>query len=251
MLPVYICEDEDIQVKSMEKMIENQIIIENMDMKIVCVATKPTKILEYLKMHTEIGLYFLDIDLKADINGIELAYEIRKIDPWGFIVFFTTHEEMIPLTYRYQVSAMDYIMKDHSEDFTRRIHSNMKCALQRHRVSNEKVHDILNINAYDHVMTVQKNEIFFIESINLSHRIMIHFQNSFVEISSSLKEISSNLDQRFFRCNKSYIVNLHHIRECNKMTNRITLNNNQVLYCSYRKRKTLMQKLELLQKNEE
>ena len=31
----------------------------------------------------DVGCYFLDIQLEADINGIKLGSEIRKYDPMG------------------------------------------------------------------------------------------------------------------------------------------------------------------------
>lgn len=40
---------------------------------------------------------------------MELAYQIRKLDPNATIVFVTTHSEFMPLTFRYKVSALDFI----------------------------------------------------------------------------------------------------------------------------------------------
>ena len=42
---------------------------------------------------------------------MEIAKEIRSRDPYAVIVFVTTHSEFMPVTYRYRVSALDFIDK--------------------------------------------------------------------------------------------------------------------------------------------
>ena len=51
------------------------------------------------------GIYFLDVDLKSDINGIKLGSKIREKDTRGFIIFTTTHLEMSYFAFKYKVEA--------------------------------------------------------------------------------------------------------------------------------------------------
>ena len=56
------------------------------------------------------------------MKGLEVARKIRDRDPYALIVFVTTHSEFMPLSFRYQVSALDYIDKALSaEEFESRI----------------------------------------------------------------------------------------------------------------------------------
>ena len=80
MLKVYICEDIEIQRNRMKKIIENLIYIENLDMEVELASNNPNEIIERVQKTEEVGIYFLDIDLKADMDGLELASEIRKYD---------------------------------------------------------------------------------------------------------------------------------------------------------------------------
>lgn len=73
-------------------------MIENLDMETGLITEDPYEFIEYIKENTASGIYFLDVDLKSDINGIQLAEQIREYDPRGFIVFITTHAEMSYLT---------------------------------------------------------------------------------------------------------------------------------------------------------
>ena len=73
-------------------------------------------LLEKIKETGEVGIYFLDIDLKTDMTGLTLAQEIRKYDPRGFIIFITTHSEMSYMTFIYKLEALDFILKDDPEE---------------------------------------------------------------------------------------------------------------------------------------
>ena len=110
MLKIFVCEDNIEQKEKLKNIIENIILIENYDMNLELATGDPHKILNYLKSTETSGIYFLDVDLHCDINGIQLAEQIRKYDPRGFIIFITTHAEMSYLTFIYKVEAMDYII---------------------------------------------------------------------------------------------------------------------------------------------
>jgi len=120
-LKIFICEDNKVQREKFENIIENIIIIENYDMDLQLSTEDPFEIINYLKSNNTSGLYFLDVDLHSDINGIQLAEKIREYDPRGFIVFITTHAEMSYLTFLYKVEAMDYIIKDNYNNIQQRI----------------------------------------------------------------------------------------------------------------------------------
>lgn len=111
MIDVYICEDNLKQLKLITKFISDSIMIEALDMQIICSTPDPHIILKELLTAENTGLFFLDIDLKSDINGLELAQRIRKIQPRCFIIFITSHSEMSFLTFQYKLEALDFIIK--------------------------------------------------------------------------------------------------------------------------------------------
>ena len=68
--------------------------------------------LEAIKETGNHQFFFLDIEIKGEEKkGMEIAREIREKDPSASIVFVTTHSEFMPVTYRYRVSALDFIDK--------------------------------------------------------------------------------------------------------------------------------------------
>ena len=111
MLRVFICEDDTIQRKKLERIIQRYILIEELDMQLQLSTADPFEILTYLNEHPQTaGVFFLDVDLRSTINGIQLGSQIRNLCIDGKIIFITTHHEMLPITFQYKVEAMDYIL---------------------------------------------------------------------------------------------------------------------------------------------
>ena len=222
MLNVIICEDNENQRKRITKFIEDSIMIENLDMKIALSTENPMEIIEYLNKNEISGLYFLDVDLQSDINGIKLAEVVREYDPRGFIVFVTTHAEMSYLTFLYKVEAMDYIIKDNIEIIKDRIH---QCILNAHKKYSSKTTEMqkkFTLKTEDKVINIEYNKILFFETSNIIHKIIIHAVDRQIEFYSKMKDIEKRLDNRFYRCHRSFLVNKENIKEIDT--------NNRIIY---------------------
>ncbi|WP_026887558.1 LytR/AlgR family response regulator transcription factor [Clostridium beijerinckii] len=222
MLSIVICEDNENQRKEITKCIEDSIMIENLDMEIVLSTENPENTIEYLNNNEISGLYFLDVDLNSDVNGIKLAEVIREYDPRGFIVFVTTHAEMSYLTFIYKVEAMDYIIKDKPESVKERIH---ECILNAHKKYSSKATEMqknLTIKAEDKIINIEYNKILFFETSNIIHKVILHAVDRQIEFYAKMKDIEDKLDDRFYRCHRSFLVNKDNIKEIDK--------NNRVLY---------------------
>ena len=67
------------QRENMVSIINNYIMIEEKPMEIALATDDPYEIIEQSKEMNDVGCYFLDIQLEADINGIKLGSEIRSM----------------------------------------------------------------------------------------------------------------------------------------------------------------------------
>ena len=112
MLNIFVCEDDAVQRKSIVQIIKNTVLIEELDMQLILDTPNPYELLETVKTSQNTGIYFLDIDLKCDMNGMKLAQQIRLYDPRCFIIFVTSHSELSYMTFQYRVEAMDFVLKD-------------------------------------------------------------------------------------------------------------------------------------------
>lgn len=243
MIPIYLCEDEKLQLENWKKLIYNTILINEWDMKIKAAVESPDDLLRLInKSKPENAVYFLDIDLKSGINGIQLAAEIRKYDPRAFVIFITTHDEMAFYTFKYKVEPLGYIIKG-TPDFKTQVRDCLQNVYEKYQVPNNSVTDILTIRTECKVLIIPYNDIYYIEPSTQSHRIRLHKRHEILEFSSSLTEIKSRLDKRFMMCHKSFIVNCHHIRRVDKKTYTVHFNNGQSCPCSVRLCNQLCNKL--------
>ena len=240
MLKIFLCEDNDEQRARFEKIINNIIMIENYDMSLQMSSENPYDIINFIKENDTTGIYFLDVDLHSDINGIQLAEKIRKYDPRGFIIFVTTHAEMSYLTFLYKVEAMDYIIKDNSKNIHQRISDCIKNANAKYSSKVSNLQKVFSFKANDKVINVDFNEIIFFETSSTIHKVILHCENRQIEFYSKMKDIEKKLDDRFCRCHNSFLINKDKIKEIDKKNRVVYMINNEECFVSIRGIKKLL-----------
>jgi Response regulator of the LytR/AlgR family len=243
MIDVYVCEDDAKQLNEIVNYINNYILIEDLEMKIQVASQNPHEILEYLK-NNEVNnsLYFLDIDLKTDINGIELASKIRKRDLTSKIVFITTHAELVFLTFKYQVEALDFVLKDFPDEIQNRVIKAMNLAVEQFKQKESHNEDFYQIKTADHVRSIKVADILFFESSTVPHKVIVHLMNGQFEFYSTIREIEAE-NAAFFRCYKSFVVNTRNIKTIDRRTREITMTNGEKLLSSVMACRTLIKML--------
>lgn len=234
MLPVYICEDNEIQLLYFEKIIKNTATIEALDADCVCAVSSPTQLLSYLREHPTPSLYFLDIELNSTMDGFALAQEIRKIDPRGFIVFITGHSELSPMTFLYRIEAMDYILKNNPAEIAARIRECLLHAVELYTTPTNTIQQAIALKIDGRILSFKLPEIYSIETSNEAHKIRIYDATGYSELFYSLKQIKDLLNEDFFQCHKSCIINMNHIQEIDKKNYTVTLENGRICPVSTR-----------------
>lgn len=230
MLDIVICEDNNVQRSTIERFIKDSIAKNDYSFRIKLSTENPEDVLKNIGSG---DIYFLDVDLNNKINGFKLAEKIRNIDSLGYIIFITTHSELTYLTFKYRVEAMDFILKDNINEIEFRIN---ECLSHIHKRINEEKSDVktLTLTLDDRILKILLKDIVFIETSTSSHKIIIHESNKKTEIFTTLKEISENLDDRFYRCHRAYIVNKNRIKEINKVDRLIYMDNGAECLASFR-----------------
>ena len=205
-------------------------------MKVVCSTSNPNDLIEYLKDNKEQSFYFLDIDLgKHNINGFQLSKEIRKIDPRGFIVIITNHGEYAMNALKYQIEVMDYIIKDNFEYFAENIKKCLLYAYELYTTPNKNNTRIISIPTKTKNISMPIDKIYVIKSdIDNPHYIKVVGEDFTYSFYSSLNEIEKQLDNSFYRCIKSCIINMNHIVSIDKHEKNVNLTQNITVPISIR-----------------
>lgn len=243
MLPIFLCEDNIAQLNHIKHIIENFILIENLDMKLLCATTSPDELLRSLKEYQQPALYFLDIDLSHSLDGFDLAEKIREADPRGFIVFITSHSEYSHIVFERQLEAMDFILKDHPDKVPERILACMNKALSLFSMPSNNVHRTLSIKTNSRYISVPMKDIYLITTCKKPHKLRLLSGSVVYEFFATLQDITPQLDSSFFLCHKSCIVNLNYIKTVDKSSYTITLKNGLTCPLSVRSYSSLMKQL--------
>ncbi|MEY8352033.1 LytTR family DNA-binding domain-containing protein [Lachnospiraceae bacterium 54-53] len=234
MIHIYLCEDDKRQLKHWESIIEKYLLMNSTESRLYCSVSKPEELLSMRRRSTVTGLYFLDIDLQAEINGIELAQEIRKYDPRGYVVFVTTHSEMAFLTFRYKVEAMDFIIKDMPNLLTEQIYACIQNAENNNKKQLDTSNRLLSVKIDKASLVLDQNDIVAITTGDDYHKITIHTKNGIRQILGSLKELNATLNSAFCQCNRSTIINLKHVVKYSKEEALLTMDNKETYAVSVR-----------------
>ena len=239
MIDIFICEDNKKQLNLFQKYISNYILMEGFDMRIVQATSDPHDLLKEILTAENTGLFFLDIDLKSDMNGLALAQRIRQIQPRCFIVFITSHSEMSFLTFQYKAEALDFIVKDNTEHVKAKIRDCLFDVSNKYTSLNNDITRTFTIAQNDKRIVIDYNDIIFFETSSNIHKIILHTKKRVIEFTGQLKDIEQQLDYRFYRCHTSYIINKDNIADIDFKELLIHMNNGETCPISVRRKKGL------------
>jgi Response regulator of the LytR/AlgR family len=196
--------------------------------------TKPSEVIDYCsKNSNRNNVYLLDVNVQSKINGIDIAGIIREQDVKAYIVFISAYSEFVMLSLKTRV--FDYLIKpvcaetleacviSINKDFTK---------------SNNKNVQTISIKSGFVLHTLKVEEITYLEKFG--HILVVHTILGKIESSESLESIEKKLDNRlFFRCHKSYIVNISYISQIDYPKCTIYLKNGESCIVSKRCKKEL------------
>lgn len=156
-------------------------------------------------------IVFMDVEMPG-MGGIECAKKIIDFAPKTFIIFATAHEAY--MLEAFELYASDYLIKPFKVERIlttlqriKEIFVNKDTTIVKHSVATRNNLDKLVIKNKEGISFIDCKEIIFIEREN--RNTIIHTIDESLSSSESLTEIEERLDKAlFFRCHKSYIINL-------------------------------------------
>ena len=239
MLNVYLCEDNEDQRGFYKKIIHNIILMQDIDLKFVLATDDPYELISKIDSH-EPAIYFLDIDLGKDINGLVLAQKIRQVDARGFIVFITSHSEMSYMTFSYKVEAMDFIIKDDRDEIKNRIYQCIMDAYSRYSSPNNINNKVFKYSVGEREYCVPIEDIMYFETSDSPHKIILHGECCEVEFVGTMRELETNLGDRFCKIHRSFLINKDKISEIDVKEKYVVLQDGSVCFASAKALKKLI-----------
>ena len=213
MIRVAICDDEPVILDYLHKHISEEFKRQGVDTYI----DKFTSGKVFLDTHKAelFNVVFLDIRM-PDIDGFDVATEIRKVTEKAYIIFVTTENTLVYDSFSFQ--PFDFIPKippselspnNTSEFLVNRI-TNVISRLLNH-ISIAKT--VCLQLPYNQKITVNILDIQLIQSVR-NYAEYIITEHELVRVRAKLDDIESELDRHYFaRPHKSYIINMSYIKD--------------------------------------
>lgn len=223
-ISIAICDDQQVDIDYLYSILLKWSKEKNIKIDITSCKSSEEYLFKY--EHSPIfDILLLDIQMK-DIDGIQLAKEIRKSNKTVQIIFITGYEDYI--SNGYDVAALHYLLKP---------------------VKPEKLFEVLDkavakLNKHEEYLLIRKNNDFIKTPLSLityieanAHKTIINTIDDKIESTTSISKIESQLNSGFIKCHRSYIVNIKYIHKITKTD--VILDNNYLIPLS-RRQKTLV-----------
>ncbi|MDY3815930.1 MAG: LytTR family DNA-binding domain-containing protein [Candidatus Limiplasma sp.] len=162
------------------------------------------------------AVVFLDVEM-PEINGVECARAIQDMDPNTVIIFATAHEGYMGDAF--EVYAFDYLMKPFKVE---RVIQTLERARERLLARQSNVVNPVRPRAVDGRMMLKHRE--GVTFLDLKEILLVQREERATVLytadgeryvtGDSLADMEERLPaESFFRCHKSYIINLNHIKD--------------------------------------
>lgn len=206
-MKVIIVEDEVLAQQEL-----NWLIKTHSQMEIVGTFDDGMDVLKYLQHH-EVDALFLDINIPS-LDGVLLAQYISKFAHKPFIVFITAWKEHA--VEAFELEAFDYILKPYEESRIIGMLQKLEAAHQQQTTpqpqTSVRENHTINLVKDERIIVTDINDIYYAEA----HEKMtfVYTRRESYVMPMNITEFCSRLpESHFFRCHRSYCVNLSKIRE--------------------------------------
>ena len=198
MIRIAICDDETHMADHIKTMAFNFFRKKNREISLRIFLSGE----ELLNYDGQIDILFLDIQMKG-MDGMETARRLRAEKFQGFLIFITVLKERVFQSF--EVQAYDYLVKPVEE---KQLEKTMERLLVSMRSAGE---ESLFVQRGHEGRIIQKGEIVFCEIID--RKIYLNLDSGEVlDYYERIENLETKLDDRFFRCHRSYLINLKHLK---------------------------------------
>lgn len=210
-----IVEDEIPAREELEYLIQT-----HSDIEIVETFEDGLDVLRFLQ-EEEVDAIFLDINIPS-IDGMFLASNISKFSKKPYIIFTTAYKEHAAQAF--ELEAFDYILKPYDEKRIAAMLKKLEIAYKREQSAPKKdeieggaegaaiASPRINLRKNENIIVTDVNDIYYASA---SEKVtLVYTKEEEYMMPMSISEFHAKLPQDvFFRCHRSYTVNLRKVHE--------------------------------------
>ena len=196
MLRVAICDDVGVQASQLE-----MLLLSYPDMPVETnVYTTPQRLLSQLT--SDIHCVFLDIDMPS-MSGIDMAREIRKVNPLIPIIFVTSYSEYMEQVF--EVQTFDYLLKPLLD--AKKVYATLDRIIRFLDLKQSFFHFSFGKKTY----AIPLSDIAFFEKDRRS--VYVHTKSSSYKTLMKTQDILDKLPSYFLQIHASFIINPKYVQE--------------------------------------
>lgn len=205
MIHIAVCDDEKCMAEKIKKQAEVFFGKKNTDISIVEYSSGE-ELLKCNQISNQIiDILFLDIGMQG-MDGIETAGRLRTQGFNGFLVFITVLKEMVFRSF--EVQPFDYLVKPVSQRHFEKTMERLFLSMQG-RLSLEKVNLLIQKGCESNIISFK--DIICCEIID--RKVYLYLvSGEVIDYYERLENLQKKLDGRFFRCHRSYLINLGYLK---------------------------------------
>lgn len=201
MIRIAVCDDEKWMSENIEKLVKAFFRKKSTDISVVAYSSGE----ELLKSTERIDILFLDIGMRG-MDGIETARILRADGYNGFLIFITVLREMVFRSF--EVQPFDYLVKPVQEEYFERTMERLFLSM-RDRLSPGNVNLLVQKGYESNIISFQ--DIICCEIID--RKVYLYLTSGeVIDYYERIENLEKKLDGRFFRCHRSYLINLNHLK---------------------------------------
>ncbi|UXU84300.1 DNA-binding response regulator [Mammaliicoccus sciuri] len=237
---IFICDDNINHLNKIKLIIEHYILFHEEQFRIEKATTSLSSFLEYID-NNEINeaIYFLDVDFKQDMNGIDLALRIKQLDVCARIIFISSYNNYATLTLKNKIEPVDYINKlQDIDDLQNEIISCLKYCYNSIVAQKQQSKSIFKFSINSSIYFININEIIFIENSKIPHVLTLVTKSSRYNFYDKISRIDKEYEA-LFKISRSCIVNPLNITQINFKKREVYLKENFIKKFSLSKSKIL------------
>lgn len=230
MLNFVLCDDEINMLNKLSILFEKAFLKNDFNAQISLKTSDYKEVLSFMSCNI-VNVVVLDIEFKnSNINGIDIANEIRKINKDCYIIFITSHFEF--LMEAYDCKTFAYLFKNSLNINT--LSDTLNRLFDDVYGSSKKFVKIDSKGTF-----IDLNDIQFIEKSGM--KLIYHTLHGCFHTYSSFNMLMQSLPSNFVRCHKSFIANINNIVQISLANNSISFKNNETCYIGPKYKNSFME----------
>lgn len=218
-----ICEDDGYMLEKLEEMAKCYIKSKGLR---ACIRTYGSGE-ELMGETAAFDVLLLDLMLPG-VNGVEVA---KRFGQRSAIIFVTAYREYA--LDAFEVGAVHYLVKPVAKE---RLFSALDRAREKLGQIRQKTLALMKNGAFEKILI---SDIMYCEVFG--HRVLIHTAVGCYEYPGALDVLEEQLGGSFFRCHRSFLVNMAHIRSADRQT--AVLDSGEKVLVSRRRQQEFRQRL--------